>query len=270
MLDETSCEFQDATILYFQRVNALHQRSFEKSTMESWMHVHGIASLESSNLRIRMTTRALPCRLALRMCQKEEEGIGERSRERSSKCEEAKSGEDGERCCVLKGDIPWMIFYSWPSSPSATSTSSRSSQSRWCRSCRTAVSSASKRGSRPGLMDFTTPWGPLNPHSPSPLTSLSFQPPRAFPHTFSRFHVSAHVRRSKCGVPFFASALDRLPNFRRFYYALLDRSLRCIGLWRTPTSKKTSERWIRFRSKRFFQDIKCLLQDIIDKYCVQM
>lgn len=111
--------------------------------------------------------------------------------------EEAKR-EDRERCCVLKGDIPWMIFYSWPSSPSATSTSSRSSQSRWCRSCRIAVSSASKRGSRPGLMDFTTPWGPLNPHSPSPLTSLSFQPPRAFPHTFSRFHVSAHVRRSKC------------------------------------------------------------------------
>lgn len=83
MPDETSCKFQDAlaTILYFQRANALHQRSFENSTMESWMHVRGIASLEPSNLKVRMTTRALPGRLALRMWQKEEEGIGEIQRE---------------------------------------------------------------------------------------------------------------------------------------------------------------------------------------------
>lgn len=104
--------------------------------------------------------------------------------------ERAKSGEDGERCCVLKGDIPWMIFYSWSSSPSATSTSSTSSQFRWCCSCRTAVSSASKRGSRPGLMDFTTPWGPLNPHSLSPLTSRSHSKLHALFHT--RFHVSTY------------------------------------------------------------------------------
>jgi len=77
-----------------------------------------------------MTTGALSGILTLRMRWKEEEGIGERSRERSSRCERAKTGEDGERCCVLKGDIPWMIFYSWPSSPSATSTSSKSPQSR--------------------------------------------------------------------------------------------------------------------------------------------
>jgi len=76
-----------------------------------------------------VTTRALLGRLTLRkhlLWQKEKEGIGERSKERG---ERAKSGEDGERCCVLKGDIPWMIFYSWSSSPSATSTSSTSSQS---------------------------------------------------------------------------------------------------------------------------------------------
>lgn len=39
-MHETSCKFQDAlvTILHFQRANAFHQRSFENSTMESWMH----------------------------------------------------------------------------------------------------------------------------------------------------------------------------------------------------------------------------------------
>lgn len=99
-----------------------------------WNPGCGTASLEPSNLRIRMTTRALLGRLTRRMRRKEEEkGIGERSREREggpSRCEGAKSGEDGERCCVLKGDILWMIFYSWPSSPSVASTSSRSSQSR--------------------------------------------------------------------------------------------------------------------------------------------
>lgn len=73
----------------------------------------------------------------------------------------------GKGCRVLKGDIPWMIFYSWPSAllRLLPLTSSRSSRSRWCRSRGTAVSSASKRGSKPGLMDFTTPQGPLNPHS---------------------------------------------------------------------------------------------------------
>lgn len=58
------------------------------------MHVHGIASLEPSNLRIRMTIRALSGRLALRMWQKEEEGIGERSRERPSKKQKERIEKD--------------------------------------------------------------------------------------------------------------------------------------------------------------------------------
>lgn len=87
MPDETSCKFQDAlvTILHFQRTNALHQRSFENSTMESWMHAHGAASMEPSNLRIRMTTSCTPRQTRAKNArQKEEEGIGERSRERKT------------------------------------------------------------------------------------------------------------------------------------------------------------------------------------------
>lgn len=51
MPDETSCKFQDAlvTILHSQRTNALHQRSFENSTMESWMHAHGAVEFENTN-----------------------------------------------------------------------------------------------------------------------------------------------------------------------------------------------------------------------------
>lgn len=58
-----------------------------------------------------------------------------------------------------KGTYRGWYFILGPQAP-LPSTSSTSSQFRWCCSCRTAVSSASKRGSRPGLMDFTTPWGP--------------------------------------------------------------------------------------------------------------
>lgn len=166
-------------------------------------------------------------------------------RERPSRCERAKSGEDGERCCILKGDIPWMIFYSWSSSPSATSTSSRSSQSRWRRSCRTAVSSASKRGSRPGLMDFTTPWGPLNPHSLSPLTSRSRSKLHALFHT--RFHISTYpLTFTAVSAGCLSSPSRQTDRQISFYYALLDHPLRCIGFWRMPMSEKTSKRWIRF------------------------
>lgn len=86
-----------------------------------------IADGVASNLGIRMTTRALTGRRVKNVeAQGEHRGErrdrgGVRERERvsvrhPSRCEGAKNGEDGERCCVLKGDIPWMIFYSWPSS----------------------------------------------------------------------------------------------------------------------------------------------------------
>lgn len=257
MPDEIPWKFQDAlaTIPHFQRANALHQRAFENSATEildarTWHRVAAAVEFKNTN-----DTRALLPPLGAKNAvegRRRNRWETQRERERPSRCERAKTGEDGERCCVLKGDIPWMIFYSWPSSPSATSTCSKSPQSRWCRSCRTAVSSASKRGSRPGLMDFTTPWGPLNPHSPSPLTSLSFPAPRAFPHTFSHFHVSAHVHRDKCGVSFFASVSNRPPNFRRFYYALLDHPLRCIGLWRARKYREDKfDSKINVSSKRY-------------------
>lgn len=136
-----------------------------------------------------------------------------------------------------KGTYRGWYFILGPRAPPVASISSRSSQSRWCRSRRTAVSSASKRGSRPGLMDFTTPWGPLNPHSPSPLTSRSFQPPRAFPHTFSRFHVSAHVRRDKYGASLFSP-----PRRQIFIAPTIMRSGPSAKMYRLPSTREAKKR----------------------------
>lgn len=146
--------------------------------------VHGTASLEPSNLRIRMTTRALRHTRVKNAVEGRRRNKREIQRERPSRCERAKTGEDGERCCVLKGDIPWMIFYSWPSSPSATSTSSKSPQSRWCRSCRTAVSSASKRGLEAWSDGFHDSMG-------SPQSTLALTPDLTLVPTSTRF--STHV-----------------------------------------------------------------------------
>jgi hypothetical protein len=173
---------------------------------------------------------------------REREREGERE---SSGCEGAKNGEDGERCCVLKGDIPWMIFYSWSSSPSTIPRHLPGLLSPVdAVLAAPPVSSASKRGSRPGLMDFTTPWGPFNPHSPSPLTSRARSPTRAFPHTFLPFHVSAHIRRGKCGA-FLFLALSLFLSLslslcfrinRRIFVASITRSGPSAKMYRPLTS----------------------------------
>lgn len=113
-------------------------------------------------------------------------------------------------------------------------------------------------------MDFTTPWGPLNPHSPSPLTSRPFQPPRAFPHT--RFHVSlrapAHVHRGKCGRC--VSSLRRCRSTAKFSSASIARvaedrppkMYRSLTMWRsvvreeTPVPNSRKDKF-RCRCKRF-------------------
>lgn len=115
--------------------DALHQRSFENSWIRGCAASRRIAAVvEFANTndngvhsrRRRATLRTQ--RKVNTYVQTRRGGRGGREKakrsgreaaekEKKRKKKKKKPGEDGERCCVLKGDIPWMIFYSWPSSP---------------------------------------------------------------------------------------------------------------------------------------------------------